>query len=366
MKKILLVSGGTGGHFFPAVAAGHALKDSDYQVFMITDNRCKKYIKSSDPIKYKIIDLYIKTGSIIQKLHSGFKLLISIIRSYFYLKRLKPDLVIGFGGYPSFPAVYASKLLSIPFLLHEQNNFLGKVNRYFAHDAEAVMCSFNGDISSDKSIKLEFIGDIVRPEIKKISIENSFDSNPLRITIFGGSAGAKIFSEIIPAAITLAKEKSLAKKFNCKIIQQLKQEDHKKVSAIYDSMGVEYELKEFFHDMERVYTSTDIAIARSGASSIAELSALRIPAIFIPYPYAAEAHQLENARIIAKMGGGWYFEEKLQDGESNKDDLINSIASKLVEINENRDLLKIASKNLQNRKTDGDQALVATVKRILC
>lgn len=390
-KKILLASGGTGGHFFPAIAAGNALKESGYDVYMVTDERCRKYTQNIDYINFKIIDIYISSSNILRKAISALKLGWAVLKSYLYLRSLKPDLVIGFGGYPSFPCLYAARLLSIPIALHEQNSFLGKVNRYFAKDAKVIMSSYPAQVS-DKNIKTEFIGDIVRPEIKNLNKQisnknslsdrsdldqNDLDQNnsdqvskkeALRVTIFGGSAGAKIFSEVVPAAFVLASKranKKANKGFKCKIIQQAKQEDHKKISSIYDALGFEYELSEFFYNMDEVYANTDLVISRSGASSIAELAALRLPAIFIPYPYAAEDHQLKNAKQIEQMGGGWCFKQVISNGSSNSSELSDQIAGLLLKISENEDLLKNASNNLKSRKTDGHQALLATVNRIL-
>ena len=372
VKKILLASGGTGGHFFPAIAAGKALKASGYDVYMVTDERCRKYTKNIDDINFEIIDIYMSSGSILRKAISALGLVKSVIKSYLYLRKLKPDLVIGFGGYPSFPCLYTARRFSIPIALHEQNSFLGKVNRYFAKDAKVIMSSYPGQIS-EENIKTEFIGDIVRPEIKKLSDrassnESNSERDTLRVTIFGGSAGAKIFSEVVPAAFVLASKratKEFGKEFKCKINQQAKKEDHKNISSIYDALGFECQLEEFFYNMHEIYADTDLVISRAGASSIAELAALQIPAIFIPYPYAAEDHQLKNAKQIEEMGGGWCFKQIVSEGGSNSAELTDKIAAKLLEIYLDRNILKNTSANLKNRKTDGDQALLATVNRIL-
>lgn len=361
--RILLTAGGTGGHFFPALAIATELKKENFDVHFSTDKRCMKYTSKDSEINFKIIDLYIRTGSIAALMLLPIKITIACVKALLYVSYLRPKAVIGFGGYPSFPTLFACKILSIPIILHEQNRFLGKVNRFFAKSAKLVAFSYdqhNNDInnellSKNQQINSEYIGDIVRDQIKKIKISNSFTNDPIRIFIFGGSQGAKIFTEAIPAAIKIAK--SINPDFNCFITHQVSSAHQKYVSNQYESMGIKHQIQEFFHDIEKIYKKTDLVISRSGASTIAELSAIGLPAILVPLAISAENHQLENAKFIENIGGGWVLEEH--------DSLEAKLASLMIKIDNNRKELIQAATNISSRKSDGTKALVATVKRIV-
>lgn len=365
-KRILLAAGGTGGHFFPALATASALDKKGYEVHLSTDKRCMKFIPIESNINFKIIDLYIRSGSKIALMLLPFKITIAFIKALIYVKRLRPSVIIGFGGYPSFPTLLASRVLSVPIILHEQNRFLGKVNRFFASKAELVAFSYasnknNSDetisasANSETAIKSEYVGDIVREDIKSIKLANDFTHKPIRILIFGGSQGARIFSRTVPAALSLVKDKH--PEFTCIITQQASMDDQQQIAEHYKSLGFEHNISDFFYNMNELYQQTDLVIARAGASTIAELSAIGLPAIFIPLPSAAENHQYENAKFIEEMAGGWTIKQN--------EDLAQNLAAKIITLDKDRTLLSKAANNITSRKSDGVAALVATVQRIV-
>lgn len=364
-KPIFLTAGGTGGHFFPALATANELAELGHDVHLITDKRCQKYIQhrvkeGDNRVTYKIIDLYLKTDSSLGKLLAPIKIAIALLHSMLYVLTKRPALTIGFGGYPSFPILLAARIFSVPIVLHEQNRFLGRVNRFFSKSARLVAFSYetSQDVGYDKEINYQYVGDVIRQDISNIKIEHDFTgepNSPFRILIYGGSQGAKIFSSAVPEAI--GKIKKEHPEFHCSVIQQAPQTLHAHLRQTYETLAVKCELAEFFHDIHDKYGNTDLLIARAGASTIAEISAIGLPAILIPFPYASENHQEENARYIEEIGGGWMI------GEDTN--LSNKLADKIYELSVDRPRLLKAAKKIQQRKSDGLATLVAIIARIV-
>ena len=356
-KTILLSAGGTGGHFFPAIALTDELKKSGCNIHLITDKRCEKYLNSEMQIDHNIVDLHIKTSGIMNKIKSAFQLITACIKTLFLLMRIKPDAVIGFGGYPTFPSLLAAKTLHIPIILQEQNCFLGKSNRFFASGAKLIALAYPETDNIDDKLKekITITGDIVRSSIKKLPKKKSFDSKEFNLFIFGGSQGAKIFSSLIPEAIELL----LAKNPNIQlsITQQASLEHQEELTERYSKLGIKHELSDFFHNMHEIYHNSQLVVSRSGASTIAELASIGLPAIFIPYPHAAEDHQYFNAKAIADSGASWYLRQNDASAEA--------LSEKLAELITDRTLLKNASKNLATRKNDGAKNLADTVLKII-
>ncbi len=356
-KTILLSAGGTGGHFFPAIALAAELKKSECNIHLITDKRCEKYLNSNMKLEHHIVDLHIKTSGLMNKAKSAFQLITACIKTLFLLMRIKPDVVIGFGGYPTFPSLLAAKTLHIPIILQEQNCFLGKSNRFFASGAKLIALAYPETANIDDKLKnkITITGDIVRPSIKKLPKKKSFDSKVFNLFVFGGSQGAKIFSSLIPEAIEMLLEKN--PNIQLSITQQASKEQQEELSERYTKLGIKHELSDFFHNMHEIYHNSQLVISRSGASTIAELASIGLPAIFIPYPHAAEDHQYFNAKAIADNEASWYMRQKDASPEA--------LSKKLAELIANRTVLKNASKNLANRKNNGAKNLADTVLKII-
>jgi len=356
-KTILLAAGGTGGHLFPAIALAEKLLKSDCSIHLITDRRCQPYLNDDLPIIPHIIDLHLKMSGLLNKVRSAAAILIACIKAFFLLNKIKPDVIIGFGGYPSFPAMFVAKILNIPMIIHEQNCFLGKSNRFFAESAKLIALSYQETVNIDLKFKdkLLFTGDIVRSMIRNLPEKQDFDSEDFHLFIFGGSQGAKIFSSLMPKAIEELLK--LNPKLKLSITQQVNARDKAQLAACYESIGIKYELSEFFHDMDKIYAKSQLVIARSGASTIAELTSIGLPAIFIPLPHAMEDHQYFNAKAIETSNAGWCYRQN--------DISVFILAQKINELIINRNLLKTASNNLLKRKTDGAQYLADTVLKII-
>jgi UDP-N-acetylglucosamine--N-acetylmuramyl-(pentapeptide) pyrophosphoryl-undecaprenol N-acetylglucosamine transferase len=356
-KSIVLAAGGTGGHLFPALALAEEFDNAAIDVHLITDLRCKKYLPANQQIKSHIFDFHLKMTGLANKVISLWRLSNVCIKTLLLVGKLKPDIIIGFGGYTSFPSLLAAKVLRIPFILQEQNCFLGKSNRLFAKSARIIALSYKetNNVNIYDNRKVVVTGDLVRSSIRSLPIKNTFDNEEFRLFIFGGSQGAKVFSQIIPEAITELLKLNPVLKIH--ITQQVSQDGQKELSTIYDQLGIKYLLSPFFHNIAEIYSETDLVISRSGASTVAELVNVGVPAIFIPFPYAMEDHQYFNAMAIETSKAGWCFRQE--------DVTPHILAQKIYELVTNRTMLKEASKNLLNRKNNGAKYLADTVLKII-
>lgn len=354
-KTVLLAAGGTGGHLFPAIALAEKL--TKLNVHLVTDLRCQKYLTSDLPATPHIVDLHLKMSGIKNKVISLFKLLTACLQSIRLIRTLKPNLIIGFGGYPSFPTMAAATILRIPTIIHEQNNFLGKSNRFFAQFAKLIALSYKETANIDIKFKpkLLFTGDIVRSAIHDLPEKTNFQTKTLHLLVFGGSQGAKIFSSLIPD--TLAYLKKINPLLSLSITQQAPYAEQQYLAKSYDDLNIKHELAEFFHNMPELYNKSQLVIARSGASTIAELTNVGLPAIFIPYPHASEDHQYFNAQALANNNASWCYRQA--------DISASLLAQKLNELIMNRTLLENASKKLLSRKNDGASYLANTVLKII-
>jgi UDP-N-acetylglucosamine--N-acetylmuramyl-(pentapeptide) pyrophosphoryl-undecaprenol N-acetylglucosamine transferase len=228
------------------------------------------------------------------------------------LRRLAPSAAVGFGGYPSVPTMWAASGRRIPTLIHEQNSVLGRANRLLAPRVDRIATSFAAvlgirDADREKTV---LTGNPVRTAIAAIGTRpyparNSAD-DPLTVLIFGGSQGARILSDVVPAAVAALPVDARAK---LRIVQQCRTEDLDRVRALYDGADIQAELKTFFDDMPERIAAAHVLIGRAGASTIAEITAAGRPAILVPYRHAMDDHQTANARAVADAGAGWVMAE---------------------------------------------------------
>jgi UDP-N-acetylglucosamine--N-acetylmuramyl-(pentapeptide) pyrophosphoryl-undecaprenol N-acetylglucosamine transferase len=356
-KTIILAAGGTGGHFFPALAGGEVLSSMGAEVHLITDLRCQKYLANDLRFKHHIIDLYFRTNGLLNKLKIPLQLLKAIMKAYKLIKTIKPDAIVGFGGYPSFPAMFVCKLLGVPMVIHEQNCFLGKANKFFGATAQKIALSYKETNNIDERFagKIVVTGNIIRSGIKTLPEKKDFNSEIFHLFIVGGSQGAKFFSGIVPEAIGLLLKNNPA--IQIELIHQASKEDQQALSDIYKALGIKYTLSDFFFDIDKIYQKSDLVIARSGASTIAELTHIGLPAIFIPFPFAAEDHQYHNGMALQDIGAGWCYRQT--------EITPHLLATKLAELINDRSKLKQASLNLIKRKSDGSKTLADTVFKII-
>lgn len=312
-KQILISAGGTGGHMFPAEALARDLIGRGYRVALATDARGQKYAPFADGVPIYVLKSASMKSGILSKIKTMFALGIGILQARKLVDRLKPAVVIGFGGYPSFPAVYAAQKKNIPTILHEQNAILGKANNMLAPKADRIALSWPSvqGISESDAVRAVVTGNPVRPDIAALynkpypALEQD---GPLNIFVMGGSQGAHIFSEVLPDMVD---NLSPAHKARLNIVQQCRAEDIEDTKAAYASAGVKAELAAFFDDVPKQLEKCHLVIARSGASTVAEIATAGRPAIFVPYPHHKDQQQKRNADAVFDAGGAWVM---TQDG----------------------------------------------------
>ena len=341
-KKIIIATGGTGGHVFPAYSlAKHLLKKGSL-VEIITDKRGLKYLE-----KYKEIKLILNNSATIFKDNifsrtlSLFIIIFSFLRSLLILFKKKPFLVFGMGGYSSFPICLASKVLGIPFIIYENNLFIGKSNKYLLPFAHKIFVSYSGleGIKNKYKNKLVVTGNIIREEILNANLkEKDYSENILKILVLGGSQAAKSFGEKLPSVFKTC----VLNDIEIKVYQQCIPTQNKELNEIYQSLNIDFELFNFTDNLLNYFSKTDFVITRSGSSIIAELLSCNIPFISIPYPYAADNHQEKNAVYFKNKGYGFLVRE-------------NEISSELFplikQIYKDKKLLKQIS-DKQNTRSD--------------
>lgn len=306
-KRIVLSAGGTGGHVFPAQALAHELASQGYKVFMFTDDRGHHF---QDPaISVISIPAGQLHGSITRKIRGGFKLTAGFGAALYHLRRLKPQAVVGFGGYASFPTMMAAATLRLPTIIHQADAYFGRTNCFLVPFMTRIATSFPHveNIPSSCLEKVSFTGLPVRSEIQPSPYEPSIEDAPFHLLVTGGSQGAKIFGELIPQAILLLNP-DLQKRLH--ITQQCRAESLDHTRALYERTKAHVELAPFLDHMGERYKKAHLVISRAGASSVVETAVAGRPALFIPYPYAMDNHQFYNAQQAVNAEGGWLIQEK--------------------------------------------------------
>ena len=301
-KKVVLAAGGTGGHIFPAEALASELLSQGCEVILITDKRYKKHILTPDEMEVRVIAAASPSGGIFSKVKAVPVILSGIRQAKSELKKIKPDVVVGFGGYPSFPTMYAATKLKIKTVIHEQNCMMGKVNKVLCKSVSIIATSFREvkGISEKYHNKVVLTGNPVRPAIKAlrdIPYPDPDDGEVVQLLVIGGSQGATIFSEVIPDAVCKLSEEIKSK---IRIDQQCREKDIEGVKKVYNEQGISANLTTFFEDIPTKIASAHIIIARAGASTVSEITVAGRPSILIPYKFAADDHQTVNAMALEK------------------------------------------------------------------
>jgi UDP-N-acetylglucosamine--N-acetylmuramyl-(pentapeptide) pyrophosphoryl-undecaprenol N-acetylglucosamine transferase len=303
---VLLSAGGTGGHLFPAEALANALARRGVTVDLATDARATTYGKAFPARATHVIpsDTFrgrdpLSLARTLAKLGSG------ATRAFFLLGRLQPAAVVGFGGYPSIPAVLAATVRGIPTVIHEQNGVMGRANRMLAGRVTAIATGFDGVLDKDPSLaaKATFTGNPVRPMVVAAAATpygSPHTDGTLNLLVFGGSQGARVMADIVPPAL---ERLDAGLRARIKLVQQAREEDGARVREAYARLGLASEVAPFFSDLPARIAAAHLVISRAGASTVAELAAIGRPAILVPLPGALDQDQLANATALAKAGG---------------------------------------------------------------
>jgi len=301
---ILLAAGGTGGHLFPAEALANVLVARGLRVDLVTDHRVSNYLDRFPAGEVHVVSAdTLRSGNPLRLALTLFRLGIGTLRSILLLLKLRPRAVIGFGGYPTLPPLFAAKLLFIPTVIHDANAVMGRANRLISKFAKAIATGYPRTVAAALAHKATHTGNPVRPAVAAAARENYpaiSEASALKLAVFGGSQGARVMSEVVPGAIGLLDEKFRAR---IDIVQQCRDEDLAATQAIYRRFGIKSELAPFFSDLPAKIAAAHLVIGRSGASTVSELAAIGRPSILVPLPHAIDNDQLANASALAAAGG---------------------------------------------------------------
>lgn len=308
--RLLIAAGGTGGHIFPARAVAETLVEAGWHIRLITDQRGARHaagFPGEGVDEIEAASPFVKNPA--RAAGNSVRLARGFASAGRILARFKPDLVAGFGGYPAFPALAHAQLKRIPFVIHEQNAVLGRVNRLFAKRAFAVASGFDRlDRLPGRAAHL-VTGNPVRSAIlaggRTPYIALAGDG-PVRLLVIGGSLGARILSLGVPEAIAALPE---ALRTRLEVTQQTRAEQIERARALYAQAGVKARCEPFFEDMGPLYAGAHLVISRSGASSVSEIAALGRPSLLVPLEIAADDHQRANAQGLASAGGAQIITE---------------------------------------------------------
>jgi len=309
---IVLATGGTGGHLFPAEALAGELLRRGKKVVVMTDRRGRGYGDVFPGARIEIVpSAAFSDRSLFGLFSAPFEIAAGILVSWIKLKKLKPGAVIGFGGYPSVPVMLAAWLARLPTAILSPDALLGRANRLLMNRVRVIAANFPlvRFLPKDRS-KIVYTGNPLRPEVAALAgtpYDTPQTDGPLRLLVFGGSQGARVFSERVPCAIAALPQRI---KSRLEIVQQCRAEDLEGVRRVYDRMGVKAELAVFYKDMPRRIAAAHLVIARSGAGTVSELAAIGRPAILVPLPHALDDNQTPNAEALEEAGGGWRVAQK--------------------------------------------------------
>ncbi|AUG53793.1 undecaprenyldiphospho-muramoylpentapeptide beta-N-acetylglucosaminyltransferase [Thalassospira marina] len=310
---IALTSGGTGGHMFPAVSLARALVRRGAKVVFFTDARAARYTENLEGVTTILLPAGGIAGKGLRGRISGMiRLALGTWQARRHLKKIRPAAVIGFGGYASIPATVAAKGIGIPLAIHEQNAVLGRANRVVAGAAARIATSFAEVrlISDSDKARVVWTGNPVRHEIAALAsapYQAPEGNDPVNLLITGGSQGARILSEILPEAIIRLPADLKAR---LHVTQQARAEDLDQVAKTYEGSGIDVTLKPFFDDIPQRLRDAHLVIARSGASTVAELTVAGRPSLLVPLPHAIDDHQRYNAEQVEQAGGAWMLSQE--------------------------------------------------------
>jgi UDP-N-acetylglucosamine--N-acetylmuramyl-(pentapeptide) pyrophosphoryl-undecaprenol N-acetylglucosamine transferase len=300
---VFVAAGGTGGHLFPAAALAVALARRGVTVDLVTDERASRYGDFPGRTTRIVPSATFAGPNPFRLALAAIKLCRGAVRSLGLMKELRPAAVVGFGGYPTVPPLFAATVRNIPAVIHEANGVLGRANRLLGRRVQAIATGFSGLLADDPELcpKVTHTGNPIRPTVVEAARTPYPDAmGPLRILVFGGSQGARIMADVVPAAIELV---PMALRARLSVTQQARDEDVARVRAAYERFGLAVEVEPFFRDLPARIAQSHLVISRSGASTVAELAAIGRPAILVPLPHALDQDQRANAAMLERAGG---------------------------------------------------------------
>lgn len=312
----LIAAGGTGGHMFPAQALAELLLAQGWRVKLSTDDRGARYSGGfPEAVERQVVkSATTARGGLSGKLAAPFKIAAGVLAARRAFRRDRPSVVIGFGGYPTIPALSAAHLMGLPRMIHEQNGVMGRVNRMFAARVHRVACGTWPTILP-QGISGQHVGNPVRGAVldRAASPYVAPGEGALNLLVIGGSQGARVLSQVVPAAIAALPADLRAR---LQVSHQARPEDADQVTAAYAAAGIAAEVQPFFTDVPDRIAAAHLVVSRSGASSLADITVIGRPAILIPFAAASGDHQTANAQALADAGAAHVHPESVLDADS--------------------------------------------------
>ncbi len=349
-KTALVMAGGTGGHIFPGLAVAEALREAGWRVHWLgAPDSMESQLVPPRGFAFEPVAFDGVRGKGIQTLALlPLRLLRAFWQSLQVVRRVQPDVVLGLGGYISFPGGMMASLWSKPLVLHEQNSVAGLANKVLAQLADRVFTAFPGVFKT---------GQWVGNPLRRAFIEQAMPaerfagrSGPLRVLVVGGSLGAKALNDIVPQALALMPEATRPL-----VIHQSGAKQIDALRANYANAGVQAELTPFIDDTAIAFAQADLVICRAGASTVTELAAVGVAGMFVPFPFAVDDHQTTNAQLLVASGGGWLVPQAELTAQS--------LAAQLAALSRDT-LLGVAQKAHAQRKTNATREVVMACEEL--
>jgi UDP-N-acetylglucosamine--N-acetylmuramyl-(pentapeptide) pyrophosphoryl-undecaprenol N-acetylglucosamine transferase len=314
-RTLMVMAGGTGGHVYPALAVADALRARGWDVFWLGT---KLGLEARVVPQAGIDMVWVSMGGVrgkgvLKQLLLPLMLLVAFWQSLRAILQRRPDVVLGMGGYTAFPGGMMASLLNRPLVIHEQNSVGGLTNRVLACLADRVLTAFPQAFRGEKDrpipcrrVATEWVGNPVRADIAALPAdERAARTGPLRLLVVGGSLGAQALNEMVPKALAL-----LPADRRPQVVHQSGRKHLDVLRENYAAAGVEAEVREYIEDMATAYRSSDFAICRAGAMTVAELACAGVPAVLVPFPHAVDDHQTGNAEFLSESGAAWLMPQR--------------------------------------------------------
>ncbi len=360
-RPIILATGGTGGHVFPAEALASELLGRGRSLVLVTDARGSTF--SGTLGRLPVYSVHAGTpsqGGIVARVHGLIATARGTLQARRMLEWLQPAVVVGFGGYASLPTMLAATSRRIPTVVHEQNAVLGRANRLVAPRVSSIALTFpaTAKLRSHDHAKAEIVGNPVRVEIRALRANEYVPASTdglFNLLVLGGSQGASIFATLLPEALGGLPAQARAR---LRVVQQCRPEDIAATHGRYKAAGVIAELSTFFSDVPRRMAAAHLMVTRSGASTVSEISVAGRPAIMVPFPFAADDHQAANARALSDSAAAWtFFQRELTAG---------ALRDHVARLMTSPDELVLAARNARGQaRPDAARALANLVEEVL-
>ena len=350
-KCALIMAGGTGGHIFPGLAVAHALRAKGWRVHWLgAPDSMESRLIPPQGIPLETVDFGgVRGKGPLTLALLPLRLLRAFWQSIQVVRRVKPDVVLGLGGYITFPGGMMGVLLGKPLVLHEQNSVAGMANKVLAGVADRVFTAFPNVFKAG-----QWIGNPLRPGFlcEPAPAERfAGREGPLKVLVVGGSLGAKALNDVVPKALAL-----LPPEQRPHVLHQSGAKQIDELRANYAAAGVHAELTPFIDDTAQAFAEADLVICRAGASTVTEIAAVGAPALFVPFPFAVDDHQTTNARFLTASEGGWLAQQR---------ELTPQALAQMLATTDRAELVRRAEAAKQLQKTGATEIIVAACEELV-